>query len=80
MLSHNIDNDIEWRQSFMNILISYLNQDVPMPEAVKMKTKRSREQADEFVDWLCEAIVKGAEEDALSLKDIIYAYSLEEGG
>ena len=78
MLSHNIDEDIEWRQSFMNILISYLNQDVPMPETVKMKTKRSREQADEFVEWLNDAIVE-APESTITLQEIIYAYSSEEG-
>ena len=77
MLSHNIDEDIEWRQSFMNILISYLNQDVPMPETVKMKTKRSREQADEFVEWLTDAIVE-APESTITLQELIGAYSSED--
>ena len=77
MLSHNIDNDIEWRQSFMNILISYMGTNVEMPEAVKMKTKRAREQADEFVEWLSEAIIERPE-GLLTLGEVVQAYCPEE--
>ena len=77
MLSHNIDNDLEWRQSFMNILITYLGTNVDMPEAVKMKTKRAREQADEFVEWLSEAIVERPE-GLLTLGELVQAYCNED--
>jgi hypothetical protein len=41
----------------MNILSTYLGTNVDMPETVKVKTKRAREQVDEFGVLLSEAVV-----------------------
>jgi hypothetical protein len=57
----------------MNILISYLTKDVPMPEEVKLKTTRCRDSNDEFTEWLKEAIEE-REDSYLTLQTILQHY------
>jgi phage/plasmid-associated DNA primase len=72
-LGHLIETDISFRQTFMNILISYLTKDVPMPEEVKLKTTRCRDSNDEFTEWLKVAIEE-KEDELLTLDTIVRRY------
>ena len=65
--------DITWRQTFMNILISYYYKDVPEPDEVKSKTNEYRDDNNEFYSWMDENIEykKG---EILKLQDVVQAF------
>jgi phage/plasmid-associated DNA primase len=73
-LAHLIETDISFRQTFINILISYLKKTVPIPEAVKLKTTRCRDSNDEFGQWLKDAI-ELKDDELLTLNTILKYYS-----
>ena len=65
--------DISWRQTFMNILLSYYHKTVSEPEEVKLKTNEYRQENNEFWTWLDENI-EYKEDSVLNLKDICETY------
>ena len=63
--------DITWRQTFMNILLSYYNKDVKEPHEVKMKTNEYRQENNEFYNWMDENIKSSSKvDDYIELKTI----------
>ena len=75
-LSYRIDTDVSFRQTFMNLLIGQLNEDVPMPETVVMRTTQVRDCNDGFTQWLKESIVVEAGK-MLYLQEIVQVYKGE---
>jgi len=61
--------DVTWRQTFMNILLSYYKKDVTEPEEVMIKTNEYRQENNEFENWLIENIEE-KENGWLSLNDV----------
>lgn len=71
-----VDNDITWRQAFINILISYLYKDVQEPISVIRSTKRYRDENDEFGEW-CNAMIVQSDGCLLSASDVISSFTGE---
>lgn len=65
--------DPTWRQTFMNILLSYYTRIVPEPIEVKMKTNEYRQENNDFYNWL-EENVEENEDELLQLKTICEMY------
>jgi len=68
--------DLSWRQTFMNILISYYTrEDIREPEEIKVKTQEYRQENNNFFAWLDENIeVTNSGDDHLELKTICELY------
>ena len=62
--------DITWRQTFINILLSYYYKDIPEPPEVQFKTNEYRQENNDFYNWL-EENIEYCENEILKLKDII---------
>jgi len=68
--------DMSWRQTFMNILISYYSMDVIEPPEVKGRTNEYREENNEFYSWLEENVEASRDEnDYIDLKTICEMYT-----
>lgn len=65
--------DISWRQTFMNILISYYYKEIKEPDIVKMKTNEYREENSEFYNWLNDNIIV-KQDEILKLSDVCELY------
>lgn len=61
--------DVTWRQTFMNILLSYYQRDIQEPEEVKVKTNEYRQENNEFENWLIEN-VEQKDNGWLTLNDV----------
>jgi phage/plasmid-associated DNA primase len=61
--------DITWRQTFINILLSYYYRTVPEPNEIKLKTNEYRQENNDFYNWL-EENVEYKENNILQLNDI----------
>jgi len=61
--------DVTWRQTFMNIMLSYYQRDVQEPEEVKVKTNEYRQENNDFENWLSENIEQ-KENGMLKLTDV----------
>lgn len=61
--------DISWRQTFMNLLISYYYKHVQEPFEVQVKTNEYRQENNDFYNWLDENIELKAGK-ALALRDV----------
>lgn len=62
--------DITWKQTFVNILLTYYNQTVPEPIEVQLKTNEYRQENNDFYNFLSENI-ELAENEILKLKDVV---------
>jgi len=51
-----IKEDITWRQTFLNILLSYYNRQIPEPEAVLIRTEEYRDESNEIEQWVKENV------------------------
>jgi P4 family phage/plasmid primase-like protien len=65
--------DITWRQTFVNILLSYYFKDVKEPLEVQIKTNEYRQENNEFYNWLEENIIY-KQGSILKLQDMIEIY------
>ena len=65
--------DVRWRQSFINILLSYYYKDVSEPKEVKMRTNEYRNENSEFETWLSENI-EHKKDSILKLTDVIESF------
>jgi P4 family phage/plasmid primase-like protien len=65
--------DITWRQTFMNILLSYYHKTIPEPNEIKLKTNEYRQENNDFYNWL-EENIEYKEGDVIQLKDICQTY------
>jgi phage/plasmid-associated DNA primase len=65
--------DLTWRQTFMQILLSYYYKDVKEPPEVKLKTNEYRSENNLFYNWL-EENIKYEEESILKLTDVCEAF------
>jgi P4 family phage/plasmid primase-like protien len=65
--------DISWKQTFMQILLSYYYKDITEPQEVKLKTNEYRQENNEFFNWLDENLIYKAEAQ-LTLTDICISY------
>jgi phage/plasmid-associated DNA primase len=61
--------DVTWRQTFMNILLSYYQRDVQEPEEVKVKTNEYRQENNDFENWYNENVER-KDNAVLKLKDV----------
>ena len=66
--------DVTWRQSFVNILISFYDKTVEEPDEVKVRTNEYRSDNNDFYNWLTENI-EYKEGSVLQLSDICRAYT-----
>jgi P4 family phage/plasmid primase-like protien len=65
--------DITWRQTFMNILLSYYPKQISEPDEVKIKTNEYRQENDKVFSWFEENIIY-KEGSKISLKDLCLLY------
>ena len=65
--------DVSWRQTFMNILLSYYSRHITEPIEVQVNTNQYRSENNEFYNWLEENIVYDANY-VLNLKDICESF------
>lgn len=65
--------DITWRQTFMNMLISYYDKDITEPNEVKVKTDEYRQENNDFYNWLCDNIT-AKPSGLLQVKDVCEIY------
>jgi P4 family phage/plasmid primase-like protien len=65
--------DISWRQTFINILLSYYYKDVKEPQEVQVRTNEYRAENNDFFNWL-EENIEYKEGEVLTLKELIELY------
>lgn len=66
--------DVTWRQTFINILLSYYNRDIKEPVEVKMKTNEYRKENNDFENWMEENITY-KQGGILSLADCVELFT-----
>ncbi len=67
--------ELEWRQTFMNILIDYYyKENVKEPQEIQMKTNEYRDENNDFFAWLSENLEYNPQR-AISLGEITEAYT-----
>lgn len=71
--------DVTWRQTFINILLSYYYKDVPEPPEIKIKTNEYRQENNEFYNWL-EENVEYKEGYILQLAEVCELYTTKRVG
>jgi P4 family phage/plasmid primase-like protien len=69
-----MDKDITWRQTMMNILLSYKDKDIDVLEQVLIRTNKYKEESNGLLIWVRENL-KTSQGTKLSLKDICDAYT-----
>jgi phage/plasmid-associated DNA primase len=65
--------DVSWRQTFINILLSYYYKDVKEPVEVQLKTNEYRAENNDFFNWM-EENVEYKEDSLLQVKDVCMLY------
>jgi P4 family phage/plasmid primase-like protien len=65
--------DITWRQTFINILLSYYYRTVPEPNEIKLKTNEYRQENNDFYNWL-EENVEYKDGEILKLSDVVNTF------
>jgi P4 family phage/plasmid primase-like protien len=65
--------DLTWRQTFMNILLSYYYKTVSEPLEVQIKTNEYRQENNDFYNWL-EENIEEKEGELLQLKEICQTF------
>jgi len=66
-----INDDITWRQTFMNILLEYYHRnDIVEPQSIQYKTQEYRQENDEFDTWCKENIKQGDSSHFLSINEL----------
>jgi P4 family phage/plasmid primase-like protien len=71
--------DVTWRQTFMNILLSYYQRDIQEPEEVKVKTNEYRQENNDFENWFNENVERN-DNGLLKLKDVCAVCDLIQTG
>lgn len=69
--------DVTWRQTFINILLSYYNKHVSEPNEVKLRTNEYREENNPLQQWLDDNIVL-KEDCVVNLRDICLLFFCKE--
>lgn len=73
-LMNTINNDITWRQTMMNILLSYYNKEVDTPKEVESYTNSYKNDNNDFENWLDDNLIED-KEGYIELKHIISNYT-----
>ena len=66
--------DITWRQTFMNILLTYYPRHITEPIEVKIKTNEYRQENNDFYNWL-ENNIEEKEGELLKLSEVCQIYT-----
>lgn len=69
-----MDTDITWRQTMMNILLSYKDKDVNVPEQVLVRTNKCKDESNGLLMWVRENL-KRCEGGAVTLNEVCEAYA-----
>jgi P4 family phage/plasmid primase-like protien len=66
--------DVTWRQTFINILLTYYHKTISEPQEVKVKTDEYRQENNDFYNWL-EENMEEREGELLKLSEICQIYT-----
>jgi len=69
-----LEEDITWRQTMMNILLSYTTKDIDLPESVLLRTQNYKNEQNEYLDWIRENLHIVNDDTRISLKEICDTY------
>lgn len=72
-LPSKIREDITWKQTFMNILLTFYNKDICEPNEVQVKTNEYREDNNEYEQWFDENL-RYAKDAILKASDLAVIY------
>jgi P4 family phage/plasmid primase-like protien len=70
-----LEKDITWRQTMMNILLGYVDKEVPVPDQVMLRTKEYKTENNEYIDWIKENLEQ-KQGSRISLQEICNTFKL----